>query len=504
MEMILSKREYKYRNVVYFSTVTREETAESVVADVLPDIGRILDTSAMATLRSKELDPGRVTVTASLGVSVIYAPEDGGGVRHVPLTIPFTAELDAPGVDQNCQCIAKVSVASVEARVLNPRKVLVRAELNFSIRCFREDTLCLYPGLAEPESADRLHLLTGTMSAVMPAEVQEKTFVITDEYRFSGPVSYTSILGQNVDVSAEDIKNVGNKLIFKGSANISLLCQDEEMQPGTVEFSSVFSQIMEIGHTGENVIAEITLACTGAYFDIVKNADGGLSVTTEIHMAAQAELYETEQMDYIADAYSNADPLSDTRETIEAVCARRNVILRDNIKVVCELTESIGETVYSSARAGTVRIDGGKFMIPVSACAIYRNADGELYSVKSNVTTELPAEQGENCRIETVDVKINGVFALAVSGGIELRVPVELTAVVVEQCSADAVIAMETHEADTDVVTPSLYVISVAGNIDIWTLAKSYHSSEKLILSANGGSLPGDNAGGILLIPTER
>lgn len=75
MDLNLKQEEIRYIKAVYRNTLVKEETAEVVVPDSLPDIMRIIDADAVALLRSKEADGGRVTITGIVNVSVIYIPD---------------------------------------------------------------------------------------------------------------------------------------------------------------------------------------------------------------------------------------------------------------------------------------------------------------------------------------------------------------------------------------------------------------------------------------------
>ncbi len=120
MEAELKKTGMDRYNAVFSACFSREETAETVVPDVLPDIARIIDTDANVFLRGKEAVNGRATVTGSLEFTVVYLPDGEQGLRKLDLTLPFSASADAPEIREGCRMVAKLSLNSAETRLLNP------------------------------------------------------------------------------------------------------------------------------------------------------------------------------------------------------------------------------------------------------------------------------------------------------------------------------------------------------------------------------------------------
>ena len=74
METILNQCRRTCYKKVFSAETTREESVESVVPDVLPDIAQILNTDGFVLLRSKEVDDGRFTLGAAVQSCVLHSP----------------------------------------------------------------------------------------------------------------------------------------------------------------------------------------------------------------------------------------------------------------------------------------------------------------------------------------------------------------------------------------------------------------------------------------------
>ena len=88
MDIILENNSIECCKKVWSETLCREETGESVVPDVMPDIGEIIDTDGFVTIKSKEADAGRITISCVVSASILYRPEGDTCVRQLKVNLP--------------------------------------------------------------------------------------------------------------------------------------------------------------------------------------------------------------------------------------------------------------------------------------------------------------------------------------------------------------------------------------------------------------------------------
>ena len=225
METGLRKELYSFMAPAWSGTAGRETSDEFVVPDTMPDAASIVNMEGILTIRGKDTEPGHIQMSASVSVSVVYAPEGGGGLRSMDLTLPADIRIDAPGVDETCSTVARMRLRGVDARVVNSRKIAVRADIEAEARSYRETSLELAVGLAA--DAAPAHILEGTAEAVVVSDVREKTFAVTDEYAYpSGCTGSESLLSRRVEALIEDVKYVGGKAVFRGRVRAELLFCD--------------------------------------------------------------------------------------------------------------------------------------------------------------------------------------------------------------------------------------------------------------------------------------
>lgn len=65
-----------------------EQAAETVVPDTMPDVERVLCAEGTVIIKGKEVQDGRVSVTAGVAATVLYAPEGGGKTCVLGAALP--------------------------------------------------------------------------------------------------------------------------------------------------------------------------------------------------------------------------------------------------------------------------------------------------------------------------------------------------------------------------------------------------------------------------------
>jgi hypothetical protein len=159
MDIDLNKEKLNFVKSVLSTSLPHEETMEMIVPDALPDILRIVDTDATVFLRSKSTDNGRASVSGVAAATVIYSPDGGTGVRKMELEIPFTLTAVEGDISVNSKITASVNVASADASMINPRKIIVRVDLLAEINCYNDADLMISSGMDEDNEAG-IELLT--------------------------------------------------------------------------------------------------------------------------------------------------------------------------------------------------------------------------------------------------------------------------------------------------------------------------------------------------------
>ena len=503
MELKLNTAVVDCYEKVFSQTVRQEESQTAVVPETLPDIGSILCASGTALIRGKDVEEGRIRLEANIPVRISYCPDEGEGVRGLEVNVPLYLSLEDAGIPEKGVCVADISLAAVEAKLLNPRKISVRAEAVFSVDCYAEGEL-EFEGAPEGAPAEGVNVLQKRLTVTPVRAVTEKTFVLVDEFNLPAALSGAdTVLNQQTGVAVEDVQATGSKLIVKGSVKSCVFCADADGTAGAVEFSTGFSQIIDLGRTPEDeVFAAVSILLSGAHYDL----DGeGRTGSAELHLVAQVVARERAEVSCLADAYSN-------RRAVELACDEREVrrvktefCLRASLREAIPTECTVAGVVQSCAVPGTPRTDGDKVSVPVSVCLLYRDADGCLRAEKRKFEAAFSYELQEGEALFPVGACVQEMYVSPSEDGAEVRMTLELRVFLTETETVKCVTGVswdETAEADADAQTrPTLVILRACAKDDLWMLAKQNCSTVEAIIEANGID-PGDGTWEkLILIP---
>lgn len=485
MEVGLNKTGFSCYDKTFTQTLRKEESQDSVVPDTLPDIGEILESSGTLMIRSKDIGEGSLRVTASVAANVVYKSEDGERVCALDVSVPVSVAVEDGSISDDLECTALLTVLSLDTRVLNPRKVLVRAEISARLDCYTLGKMELCQDTDGKTGG--IYVRKKTAQLTPAVSVREKTFVLTDEFAIPASRAPASqILSRRVSISSDEVKPVGNKLIFKGGVRCAFLYLTPDGQPAEAEFESGYSQIIELDAPCADPVAELTLMLTGAYFELLSTGDGR-AVSMELHALAQAVCCERMEVSYIADAYSNTNPIALTMREHGALCIRRQSVLRENLRELYETPYPVLEVIGAHTVTGMAEHTEDAVRVPVSVCMVYRSGDGALHSGRKKYELSFPLSLDADESAALSPVRVSDLFLTPASGGIELRLHGEVGVSVMSECRFDAVAAIDCDETATldNSRLPSLVIVRANSGDDLWALAKENCSTTDLIRCVN-------------------
>lgn len=476
-------------------TLRKEESRDAVVPDTYPDISDVLCCEAKLMIRSKDVSSGRVRSEINVCSNVIYKGEDGK-IYSLELIMPAVFEAEDEAIEEQCFATAKLRLLKLEARALNPRKIIVRAEVEGELSVYCLSKLILNSDV-EDEEHIKSKICTRQMSYV--SAVMEKTFAVTDEILLPAAAEGAKNLTlSGCDYTVDDIKSVGTKLIIKGKTkcriyyinNMGEICQND--------CSSDYSQIIELGIESSQGMNSLWMIPSGAYCSY---QEGENRVSLELHMVAQVVCRSTVPVEYIDDAYSNRYKLEQERKDIKIEYAEEPLRIRESSRLLFETSEQASNIIYSWLWTEPPIISASGMKIPLNLVYVCQNGD-RIWSEnrRAEVSLHLPVMENHYVinRTETQDWTI-----IPVPGGVELRLEVtgEVYAHYEDTVNCVYEIAYNEDEQLDNSAKPSLTLLRVHKDDDLWKLARDNCSSPDVILSVNGIEDLTSSDGKLILIP---
>lgn len=499
MELTFQSQPYHYLRCVLREDRNQEETAEIIVPDSYPDIVAVTDCFAEAILRGKDCRDGSVTVAGGIKGAVLCAPEDQSYPRNLETYIPFTVKFEDPGLTAHAQVLCTVRVCTVDARMINSRKVFLRINLCCEMTAFEKST-DMHCSLDTRDPC--LQLKEVAYATKVPFEVAEKSFSVSDSIEL--PMGYppvTQIYGFHCSADLSDEKLVGNKAVFKGILRCKLLYLAENEKIYSCEQTLPFSQYCEMQADYDEESVQTKLMITGYDLEEPSGNDGQIQLT--VNILAQCRVDGTQVLQLIEDAYAINGVLNAQWKEfdLEGSLDQQAVTLNIRQRIpgdICEISDSV---VYWGLPEVSHNGERVKICVPAFIRVLGYQESGQLQSLTSKTEAVYEMTLSQNGRCCAAAEPVGEVVSAVDAGGAEVKCSIRLSI----SCHADeklrTLCAGEIEQSENEPTCSTVIVRMVEKDTPLWELAKAYRTTVEDIQGANqldGSHLPEDT---MLLLP---
>ena len=494
--MELIKTNLTWNRLLLDSQRTYEESSDAIVPDTFPDILRISASYGTVQLKDDAPQTGRVLISGTIPVTVLYVPE-GGGLRRLTVPISFAHIEECPGITEESQLFVTCQIVSTDASVMNSRKISVNAILSIRCSVFLPEQLTLTNGVSDADN--HLELLSSSHTITVPTAVQRREFTMMDDLELSDLNRFAELFAPRGDLRTTECRILNGKAVLKGECLLHLLGLTADGELDHIDCAMPFTQIFDTPDFKEN--QQVTVRYSIRHLDAEKGEDGQLSVGIGINLLLTA--FSTQTIQSIDDIYHLQFPVHIETDALDIPACR------PLSEFVCEASETIpvGMKVVSVAdvRAAldTILQDGDRFSLRMMTAILYRSDDGEYYSINRAVhmPLSLPEDTGNVqitgivCRSSATVSGENSVV-LSLSGRCSLLCEEPLRLSDIRQLRIDTASALER-------ISPVSVILRYVDQEErLWDIAKHYRTTVDAIRQANQISMDCQSAASqMLLIP---
>lgn len=451
-----------------------ELTGETVVPDKMPDIGLLGDTNAHVILRVKRTEDGLCVLEGDLHATVCYLPDGMGGCCSIDLTIPWQTEFVSGEINDRTTAVSDVRVVQLETRMINPRKILVKAQICAEITIYKKETVVVCDKV---EDISEIQTRQRTVECSVIGTVCEKTFVATDEYPLPAALHGGKVLCKSVRLRLDDVKTLTNKLIVKGSVLSDVVMITEQGAVEQVSFTSGFSFIAETDCETVSADVKSVLMPTGMFYEVTSN---GQMLSVEVHGVCQMAAYAKQTLTYLADAYSNFYECKTEIKNLPIFTDTKNSTQRETVNVSIPVRSQISEILFAAATLGFPIHKDKSIQVPLSVSVCLKYENGTLDWAKKVTTAEFKTKETERM------LSVRAVDPYSVSNGNEAVIRVSLEAELREE-REEQLQMLSSIETDEEhpycLVRPSITAVRRGGSL--WDLAREFGSTVELIQQYN-------------------
>lgn len=504
MELELNRTHLAGYEAVLDTELFQEETLETIVPDACPDILRLVDTQGTALLKSKTAMDGRVTLTGTARLTVLYLPEGGEHLCSLEVNVPFSISAEGKNVRSGCAVTACAWVAGADTRTVNPRKIMTRVEIAVRVKVFAESAVSLCAGIGAEEGT--VEQLTQTVPVYCVCAVPEKQFSFEDNVAIpAGRPAAEELLASRTEPVCVEAKLIGNKLIVKGEVAVRLLYRSSG-GTDTAELILPFSQIIEVTGAGEDATCAVETALLAADFTL---GEDGRTVAVSMSMLAQAVVRETRSVPLLADAYSTCCQLLVERVPFEYDLCRTDTVGRQSLRESIESGLPIRSVIDAYCRIGrtelTRQAGEAQLSAQVTVTVLCVTEDGEYAAVSRVLPVSCAVELPEECG-GRFHCRCGSLTASPTADGVEVRAAFEFPCLGWKRVQTWAVRDVSVGESADNgrAERASVILRTLREGERLWDVAKEYGAAIGDIVKASELENEQPCAGTLLLIPGKR
>lgn len=509
MEILLNKEEYTCLKQSFETSLEESVQAELSLPEYMPEILRIVKSSAQVLVTGVGCVGERLTVDGVCELKMIYTSDDGG-VYVYSQQCSFSRYCENAELSSAEDIKVRASVNFVNCRATSQKKAEIKASLRLFVTAFsgRKEGVASFGGNGAieerclPVSAASLGCKRSksfSMSETLPVEDGSAAFIVS---------TFAS-------AEATDIKKIGNKIMIRGDAvaEIAFVPTENKKTVEHIRHTLPINQILEFDGMEDRFTGNVVLSIAACDITLKSDSDGvgrafdiALSVNAEITMWEQKELF------VVTDAYSLKGNAELSRETLGFYCnadeVRDTFILKDTLEAsktgvsaVLDATAECGEPTFS-VKDNELIVSGA-----VKASFLLRDSAGELaafekmldYSYKHSLFTEYL-----NPRLFAAVTLSSFDCVSRASNELQISAELKINCTLVDEISVEAVSEITVAEDEEKNERSAVTVYFPQKEELLWDIARKYNTTVSLICAEN--ELDGETTAekSVIFIPSVR
>lgn len=340
-----------------FSQITLEEDYN--LPDYKPDFMRLILEKGEVVFTEQQVEEGHIRIQGSLRFEILYrSDQEGRKVQVLKGEIPFQERQNLEGAKEFDEVRMEGHIEDISVRVINSRKLSVRALLELTAVLEEQKEQELLIGISDPQEYE------------LETEKESLMELLTckrDHYRFDRQIMLPSnkpnideILWKNVQLRNIDTKTEQGSLQIRGEILLAVVYagegEDDRIQ--YFESSVPFQEIMEFPEAEEDAILWVPMKLMDYTVEEKTDEDGeNRQIHVELVVALDMQLWEEQEISYIHDLYSLGKTVLPKWESftgMQFIFANRT---RNKLAETVELEEEEGHLLQILSQSALLHIE---------------------------------------------------------------------------------------------------------------------------------------------------
>lgn len=292
---------------------------DMIVPDSKPDILNTICTSGVVCIYKKEVQDDKIRIDGNINTYIMYMADDTNDrVRGLSTSLDFSENVQVANSKEGMTCKLEANLKSIEAKVINGRKVGIKAVIEVEIKLYSNEDVQIINSL---QDADNVKMLKEDLMVNSLVGTGDTKIYAKDTIKIDSADNLAEILKAQVCICDKDIKVSYNKILTKSEAEIKIMYLTEDNRINTITARVPVVGFIDIPNVTEDNICDVDYEIKNMV--LKPNSIEEHSIYVEIEIGVMASVYEERQINLIQDLYSPSENMEFNKKKITVLTNKR-------------------------------------------------------------------------------------------------------------------------------------------------------------------------------------
>lgn len=463
---------------------------DMIVPDSKPDILNTINVSGNVCIYKKELMDDKVKIEGSINTYIMYLPDSkDDNLRALNCNFDFSENIAVPGCKEGMSIVINCLIKDIECKVINGRKVGVKAGLEFDIKIYSNEEIEMINTI---DNIDDIQVLQENVNVDSLIGGGKTSVYAKDTLNIEKEDELAEILKVDISLVDKDIKISYNKVLAKAEAELKIMYLTEDNKIGRVVGKIPVVGFIDIQNISENNICDVNYEIKSIIIRPNPAEEHSIYIELEIEQSCMA--FEKKQINIIQDLYSPTCNLEFSQKRIASNTDKsegtKQFTIKEKVQIPDIEEQSILDVEVSPNLANT-SITSSKITYSgeVNLNFIFEK-DGRLNSRNAKMPFEFSMDNVDAVDSINVDTDIiieNSTFNIQSKGIAECEIKMDFYTRISKNVNMNVIDNIEiTENEDNEQDYDSLILYITRPGDTLWKIAKRFNSTVEQISKMNG------------------
>ncbi len=462
---------------------------DMIVPDSKPDILNTICTSGVVSIYKKEAQEQKVRIDGAINTYIMYMPDGTEDtVRGLNTTIDFSENINVSNCNEGMNVISEVKVKSIEGKVINGRKVGIKATLEVNLKIYLNEDVEV---INEIQNENNIQILKEDLRVNSLVGQGETKIYAKDNIQIDNMDNLAEVLKAQICLVDKDIKISYNKVLTKSEAEIKIMYLTEDNRINTINYKIPVVGFIDIQNVTEENICDVSYEIRNVI--IKPNTQDEHSIYIEIEIEVICNVYEEKQINLIQDMYSPTQNIDFEKKQITTMTEKQNITQIKQIREKVNLRDIEGLNLIDVETVPTI-VNENKinskilYEAELSLKFIFTDARMQISVKDAKIPFEYTIENLQNG--ESLNTNSNMEvcaqdFIIQDGGDINCNIDIQTDTNMYRTANLNMIDSIEENdEREEQDYSIAIYIVKKGDTL--WNIAKEFGSTVDGIARVNG------------------